>query len=128
MPRLQKVVNTEEPKARPPSAPTPKKAPKPSQEIPQQAHSYIFDFDQHMGKSLADVCAKDPSYIRLMQSLGVHYKYAALHYTLARCGTITLVLSEGGVPNPSACPRGWLQLRRRRSRRRSARPQTCSET
>ena len=53
--RLQKVVNTEEPKARPPSAPTPKKAPaasKPSQKILPQAHDYIFDFGQHVGKSL----------------------------------------------------------------------------
>jgi hypothetical protein len=93
--RLQKVVDTEEPKARPPSAPTPKKTPKSSQKIPQQAHSYIFDFGQHMGKSLADVWAKDPSYIRWMQSSGVHYKYSSLHDTLARCGTITLVLSTG---------------------------------
>ena len=48
--RLQKVVDAEEPKVRPPSAPTPKKTPKPSHKIPQQAHSYIFDFGQHMGK------------------------------------------------------------------------------
>ena len=48
-------------------------------------------------KSLADVgvWAKDPSYIRWTQSSGVHYKYASLHDTLARCGTIALVLSEG---------------------------------
>ena len=91
--RLQKVVSAEEPKARPPSAPTPKKAPKPSQKIPPQAHGYVFDFGQHVGKSLAHVWAQDPSYVRWMLAEGVYNnQYAALHDTLARCGSITLVL------------------------------------
>ena len=92
--RLQRVVNAEEPKARPPSAPTPKKPPKPLQKISPQAHGYIFDFGQHVGKSLAEVWAKDASYVRWILAEGIYYKYAALHDTLARCGAITLVLPK----------------------------------
>jgi hypothetical protein len=112
--RLQKVVSAEEPKARPPSAPTPKKAPKPSQKIPPQAHGYVFDFGQHVGKSLAHVWAQDPSYVRWMLAEGVYTTSMQPCTIPLRDAGPSPLSSPDRRPNPFACPRGGVQLRRRR--------------